>query len=124
MGIWVSLGPIQTAIKIGTIPAAAYSVAKTFDWFEKKINESARRAIRKWLQNPNVSMYVGSWTAAMSDVIDRVFGKSPFSWRFILRSCAASLIAVAVMSALFWRFDPGSLSVPQDVYARKLKIVF
>src|ERR1700733_2783974 len=81
-----------------SVVAVAVGVAKAFDWFDGLISDDSRVAL--WLHMANVpsNESIDSWANVFPKLIDRVFGTRALSWKFILRSCFASLIAVTVVT--------------------------
>ena len=106
MAIQMLIDPhVLTAIDVGSVPGVATAVAKSFEWFEGAINEEARDGIRQSLTDLRPSAIVKPWPVAFSEIVDKVFGRRPLSLSFILRSCVASLLAVAVVGLIFLRRD-------------------
>lgn len=75
-------------------------VAKGFEWFDSALSPEGKRRLGQWLKNVPGTEQVDAWASVFPDLIDKVFGPKPLSWIFFLRSCVASLIAIAVLFIL------------------------
>jgi hypothetical protein len=88
----------------GSVVAVAYGVAKVFDYFEGLISDRSRVALWYHLADIPSDERIDSWGAVFPKLIDRVFGERALSWKFVSRSCIASLISVGITLALHLRF--------------------
>jgi hypothetical protein len=94
------LTQLSPALKGVGFVGVVTGVAKAFDWLDGGISPEGRKRLFKWLKNLPEDELIDTWAAVFPNLIDRVFGERAFSWRFFLRSCVASLIAVATMTML------------------------
>ena len=85
-------------------------VAKGFEWGDDGLSKEGRVRLSKWLKNVPGDKQIDAWARAFPNLIDRVFGSRPLSWKFMLRSCVASLIAVGCVTFIFTLFTHHSLS--------------
>jgi hypothetical protein len=76
-------------------------VAKGFNWFEKVLNSEGRRKLSQWLKNVPGDEQIDIWATVFPTLIDRVFGPRARSWKFFLRSCVASILALLCVSLLY-----------------------
>ena len=83
-----------------TLVGVVTGVAKGFGWFDKTLSKEGRRRLTLWLKNVPGDEQVNTWANVFPDLIDRAFGKRAFSFKFFLRSCIASVAAVAIVEAL------------------------
>jgi hypothetical protein len=104
-------------IDISVLAGIAVSIAKPFEWVQGALNPAAKKAISNWLQNLPPDSQDDNWSSAFSHLIDRVFGTKPWSIKFFLRSCVASVIAVAIVVGIYVRAHPIPLGDLQDSLA-------
>ncbi len=88
----LSQHPVWTALAAAIGIAA--SIAKAFEWFDGALNDDSRFKLSLWLVSVPGDEQIDAWANIFPNLIDRVFGIKPLSWRFFQRSCVASLIAV------------------------------
>jgi len=99
-------GALRFLIDGGSIIFIAAAVAKTFDWFDGMVSDEARQALSSQLKKVPSDDRIDSWASIFPRLIDKVFGDSAWSWKFFARSCLASLIAVALIFAVYARSHP------------------
>lgn len=81
------------------------SVVKGSDWLDSLLNDEGRAAIAKFLKSVPPTRLDKPWPTVLFGLIDRVFGERPFSVRFFLRSCLASILAVVVVWLVYARLQ-------------------
>lgn len=77
-------------------------VTKGFEWADGGMNNNSRLRLTQWLKNVRGDQQIDAWANVFPSLIDRVFGRKAFSFRFFTRSSVASLVAVATVSAISW----------------------
>jgi hypothetical protein len=95
-------------IDAGGLAASAGTIAKGFEWFDGALSSKGRTAISQWLVNQSPEAAADNWSSAFSDIVDRVFSKTPLSLKFFPRSCLASLIAFVIVVTIYARIHPES----------------
>jgi hypothetical protein len=101
MDIAASLSHWTPWIDAASVVAVAVGVAKAFDWFDGLISDESRVTLWYYLADVPSDERIESWGTVFPKLVDKVFGEKALSWKFVLRSCAASLIAVALMKLAF-----------------------
>ena len=81
--------------------AIVSGVSKAFEWFDRMLNPSAKRAVSQSITNPPDDVSIQSISTVIPQLIDIGFGNRAFSIRFFLRSCLMSFIAETVFLYLF-----------------------
>jgi hypothetical protein len=92
-------------IGAGSVVAVALGVAKAFEWFDGLISDKSRVALWYYLADVPSDEQIESWGSVFPKLIDRVFGPKALSWKFFLRSCIASALAVLLVLVLLTRVD-------------------
>jgi hypothetical protein len=90
--------PVWTGLVAAT--AIAGGVAKGFEWFDAALNDDSRFKLSMWLVSVPGDEQIDAWAGVFPNLIDRVFGPKALSWRFFLRSCIASFVAIALVTIL------------------------
>ncbi len=75
-------------------------VAKAFEWVDSGLSQESRTKLSLWLKSVSGQAQTNAWASVFPGLIDRVFGNRAFSIRFFLRSCIASVAAVALTETL------------------------
>jgi hypothetical protein len=78
----------------------AGAVGKGFEWADGGLSQESRSTLSRWLKNVPGNGQMDAWANVFPTLIDRVFGPKPLSWKFFLRSCLASVVAVFLTSSL------------------------
>jgi len=73
---------------------------------ENVISPEGRKMAADWLQSENLGPLIGTWAGILAHAFDHIFGKRHLSWRCFLRSCAASLVCVFSVAALWAAVRP------------------
>ncbi len=81
----------------GSIIAVVVGVAKAFEWFDGMISDAGRHALGNLLNNAPSGEQLDSWATVFPRLIDHIFGERAISWKFCLRSGAASLIFISIV---------------------------
>ncbi len=76
------------------------SVAKAFEWVDGGLSGESRTKLSLWLKSVPGVEQIDAWASIFPGLIDRVFGKKALSLKFFLRSCIASIAAVAITETL------------------------
>lgn len=87
---------------LGSCAATMAIVWQIFDRTDKGLGDSVKQRLSKWLRRielPDRDQYV-DWRSAFLNSIDILFGKRPFSFRFIFRSVIASVASLVVAGFL------------------------
>jgi hypothetical protein len=90
-----------TLLDISALGAAAVGISKGFEWVEDALSPDGKKAISEWLRNRSEGSHVSDWSSAFLHRIDQVFGVRPLSFGFFVRSSIASVIAVAIVVAIY-----------------------
>lgn len=75
-------------------------VTKGFEWADGGVSAAGRIKLSRWLKNVPGDEQIDTWVNIFPKLIDHVFGPKALSWRFFLRSCVATLLAVFVALGL------------------------
>ena len=75
-------------------------VAKAFDWADGGLSQESRTKLSLWLTSVPGSAQINAWASVFPNLISRLFGNRAFSLQFLLRSCIASVAAVAITEIL------------------------
>lgn len=80
-------------------------------WFlfvklEETLRPEIKTDISNWLSNLNPEKKLANWPTAFASIFDGIFGKKHFSWRCFSRSCIASILAVLMLTILWWALNP------------------
>jgi hypothetical protein len=94
------LNQLPSAFKWGAPIGVVAGVAKAFEWLDGAMSPEGRLRLSNWLRNVPGDEQLTTWPNVLPSLIDRVFGPKPASLKFFLRSCVASLIAVAATLAI------------------------
>ncbi|MBV8113845.1 MAG: hypothetical protein JO300_03835 [Silvibacterium sp.] len=84
----------ETLIDGLTVTGVCLGVSKTFEWFDGMVSDKARQDLSNWLLSSPKYTSTESWSAIFPALLDRIFGRKPFSLRFLFTSCLASFVAV------------------------------
>lgn len=93
------------------MPAVVGVTAKSFEWIEGALSKRGKETISNWLGDTSQPTVDNNWLTALGHLIDNLFGKNPFSWRFVLRSFIAS-IAFITASWILYTAVGGGFSAP------------
>ena len=85
---------------------------------ERVFNDDRKEQYRKWLANVRPAQAVAGWPRALAAVFDGIFGKRHLSWKCFGRSCAASLIAVFILTLIVAALDPEQIKSYGRIIAR------
>lgn len=77
-----------------------FSVA-VFNILEANASPEGKLWVAKWLRSEPNSPLAENWPKAFSQAIDNIFGPDPINFMFFMRSCLASIIAVAIVSGVY-----------------------
>lgn len=83
-----------------------FAITKFFKEIEEGFNPDTKKSLSRWLQNLHSSGEEPTWTQIFVEVFDHVFTKHHLSWRCFLRSCLASLAAVAIVTVIWAALRP------------------
>jgi len=83
-----------------TIVGVITGVAKAFEWFDGMLSEKGRVALSLKLANVPEDHDIDSWAAIFPNLIDKIFGRKAFSFKFFLRSSVASFIALFLVKLI------------------------
>ncbi len=80
-------------------------------WFFNKDKEDTLRPeiktiISNWLKNLKLEEKIANWPMTFAAVFDGIFGKKHFSRRCIIGSCIASVVAVLILTILWYAIWP------------------
>lgn len=90
---------------LGTGFAIAAGFIGLFWKADEALSGPAREALGRWLQRLPVSADP-NWPQVFAGMFDRIFGKRHLSWRCFFLSCLASLIAVGVLTLVWFTLRP------------------
>ena len=93
-------------LRIGTLYASVQVVWSLFDKAEKVVTSQTRCDVSRWLRQVDPVNTTEHWPRTFIAIFDSVFGEHHLSWRCIWRSCAASLIGVAILTLVWASFHP------------------
>lgn len=97
----IGSGPVVHVLRIAAVPALVGVTAKSFEWVESALSPNGKQTISQWLQSGLQNGKSPNWPKALEHLIDRIFGKNPFSWKFFFRSCIASALFGFVLLVIF-----------------------
>jgi hypothetical protein len=98
------INPLIALFDSVSIVVVVGSVAKAFEWFDKMVSDRSRQELTRWLTNVPGDAKLDSRATIFANLIDKVFGERALSFEFIMKSCGASLLAVLIVTFIFYRF--------------------
>lgn len=94
------LGQFAPLFKGLTLIGIVAGVAKGFEWADGGLSQESRFTLSKWLKSVPGEEQINAWASVFPNLIDRVFGRRALSWKFLFRSCIASVAAVTITTTL------------------------
>ena len=82
-----------------------------FSKAEDLVKPEIKTDISSWLKNLHLEGKLANWPTAFASIFDSVFSKKHFSWRCFSRSCIASILAVLMLTILWWALNPNNFYV-------------
>lgn len=73
---------------------------------EDTVRPEIKTIISNWLKNLKLEEKIPNWPMTFAAVFDGIFGKKHFSWRCIIGSCIASVVAVLILTILWYAIWP------------------
>lgn len=81
-----------------------------FQRAETVLKPEVKAAISQWLRNLNPKTAFANWPSTFAAVFDRIFGERHLSWRCFSRSCAASFLAVIIVTLIWAALRPSQFT--------------
>lgn len=94
------IGKFVPLFRGATFIAIVIAVEKVFGWADAGMSQEGRARLTQWIKSVPGTDQIDAWASVFPNLVDKVFGSRAFSFKFFLRSCIASIAAVAISGAL------------------------